>query len=173
MVCDRLFLHASIASKPQSHRIVRFLDRTIGCDLANVRPIGNVSYDLQKRRILRSVFFAGGRSSYDWSYEWTRDQQRLEKIDGKIHRIVGNRTTNGSHKRSIVRSIVAPDDRSYDQSWNSATANRRKNVRLVAEVVLLVADVVGDRNGQTSRNKVDGDVQNLKPAIPNRKRSHD
>ena len=28
--------------KPQSHRIVRLLDRTIGCDLANVRPIGNV-----------------------------------------------------------------------------------------------------------------------------------
>ena len=48
------------------------------------------------------------------------------------------------------------------QSW----ANRRKNVRLVAEVV-------GDRKGQISRNKVDGHVQNLKPAIPNRKRSHD
>ena len=28
---------------------------------------------------------------------------------------------SGSHKRSIVRSIVAPDDRSYDQSWNYAT----------------------------------------------------
>ena len=103
---------------PQSHRIVRFLGRTIGCDLANVRPIGNVCYDLQ---ILRSVFFAGGRSSYDWSYAWSRDQQRLEKIDGKIHHIVGNRTTSGSHKRTIVRSIVAPDDRSYDQSRNSAT----------------------------------------------------
>ena len=35
--------------KPQSYRIVRLLDRTIGCDLANVRPIGNVCYDLQKR----------------------------------------------------------------------------------------------------------------------------
>ena len=52
-------------------------------------------------------------------------------------------------------------------------ANRRKNVRLVAEVVRLVAAVVGDRKGQISRNKVDGHVQNLKPAIPNRKRSHD
>ena len=71
-------------------------------------------------RILRSVFFAGGRSSYDWSYAWSRDHHRLEKIDDKIHHIVGNRTTSGSHKRSIVRSIVAPDDRSYDQSWNSA-----------------------------------------------------
>ena len=72
-------------------------------------------------RILRSVFLAGGRSSYDWSYAWSRDQQRLEKIGGMIHHIIGNRTTSGSHKRSIVRSSVAPDDRSYDQSWNSAT----------------------------------------------------
>ena len=32
---------------------------------------------------------------------------------------------------------------------------------------------MGDRKGQISRNKVDGHVQNLKPAIPNRKRSHD
>ena len=28
-------------------------------------------------RRLRSVFLAGGRSSYDWSYAWSRDQQRL------------------------------------------------------------------------------------------------
>ena len=35
--------------KPQSHRIVRFLDRTIGCDSAKMRPIGNVCYDLQQR----------------------------------------------------------------------------------------------------------------------------
>ena len=72
-------------------------------------------------RILRSVFFAGGRSSYDWSYAWSRDQQRLEKIDGKIHNIVENRKTSGSHKRSTTRSIVALDERSYDQSWNSVT----------------------------------------------------
>ena len=67
-------------------------------------------------RILRSVFFAGGRSSYDWSYAWSRDQHRLEKIDDKISHNVENRTTSGSHKRSIVLSIVAPEDRSYDQS---------------------------------------------------------
>ena len=57
-------------------------------------------------RILRSVFFAGGRSSYDWSYAWSRDQHRLEKIDDKIHHIEENRTTSGSNKRSIVRSII-------------------------------------------------------------------
>ena len=58
-------------------------------------------------RILRSVFFAGGRSSYDWSYAWSRDQHRLEKIDDKIHHIEGNHTT----------IVVAINDRSYDQSW--------------------------------------------------------
>ena len=46
-------------------------------------------------RILRSVFFAGGRSLYDWSYDWSRDQHRLEKI---------------------VRLVVAINHRSYDQS---------------------------------------------------------
>ena len=75
--------------KTQSHRIVRLLARTIGCYLANVRPIGNVCYD-------RQVFLPGGRSSYDWSYEWSRDQQRLEKI---------------------VRLVVAINGRSYDRWW--------------------------------------------------------
>ena len=46
-------------------------------------------------RILRSVFLPGGRSSYDWSYAWSRDQHRLEKI---------------------VRLVVAINDRSYDRS---------------------------------------------------------
>ena len=44
------------------------------------------------------------------------------------------------------------------ESW----ANRRKNARLVAEVV-------GDRQGKISRSKVDGHVQNVKTVIPNRK----
>ena len=47
-------------------------------------------------RILRSVFLPGGRSSYDWSYACSRDQQRLEKI---------------------VRLVVAINNRSYDRSW--------------------------------------------------------
>ena len=48
----------------------------------------------------------------------------------------------------------------YDRKMLEWWANRRKNVRLVAEVVRLVAEVVGDRKGQISRNKVDGHVQN-------------
>ena len=47
-------------------------------------------------RILRSVFLPGGRSSYDWSYAWSRDQHRLEKI---------------------VRLVVVINDRSNDRSW--------------------------------------------------------
>ena len=42
----------------------------------------------------------------------------------------------------------------YDLPATEKWANRGKNVRLVAEVVRLVAEVVGDRKGQISRNKV-------------------
>ena len=42
----------------------------------------------------------------------------------------------------------------YDLPTTEKWANRRKNVRLVAEVVRLVAEVVDDRKGQISRNKV-------------------
>ena len=47
-------------------------------------------------RILRSVLLPGGRSSYDWSYAWSRDQHLLEKI---------------------IRLVVVINDRSYDRSW--------------------------------------------------------
>ena len=73
-----------------------------------------------------------------------------------------------SHTRLTTRLRPTCDRKMLD-SWE----NRRKNVRLVAYVVRLVAEVVGDRKEQISRNKVDGHVQHLKPAIPNRKRSHD
>ena len=64
-----------------------------------------------------------------------------------------------------MRLVVAINDRckapvtpglrpGYDLPATEKWANRRKNVRLVAEVVRLVAEVVGDRNGQISRNKV-------------------
>ena len=93
--------------KPQSHRIVRLLDRTIGCNLANVRPIGNVCYDLQKRSHTAIGLFAGGRSSYDWSYAWSRDQQRLEK--------------NGDNIHHIVRLVIAINDQSYHKYWPPTT----------------------------------------------------
>ena len=72
--------------KPRSHGIVRFLDRTIGCDWAKVRPIGNICYDLQQR-------LPRGRSiTNDWRISMARA-------------IVGNRATNGSDQRPM-----------YDQS---------------------------------------------------------
>ena len=81
--------------KPLSHRIVRLLDRAIGCYLTNV-PSAMFATIASSDRILRSVFLPGGRSSYDSSYAGSRDQQRLEKI---------------------VRLVVALNDRSYDRSW--------------------------------------------------------
>ena len=62
---------------------------------------------------------------------------------------------------SCSKLLKPQSHRAYDQvttylrpkmleSW----ASRRKNVRLVAEVV-------GDRQGKISRNKVDGHVQNF------------
>ena len=56
-------------------------------------------------RILRSMFLPGGRSPYDWSYAWSRDQHRLEKI---------------------VRLVVVINDRSYDRSL-SPTIDRMIN----------------------------------------------
>ena len=40
--------------KPQSHRIVRFLYRTIVCDWAKVRASGNVCYDRSLRVVALS-----------------------------------------------------------------------------------------------------------------------
>ena len=60
-----------------------------------------------------------------------------------------------SHTRLTTR-LRPTCDRKRLQSW----ANLRKNIRLVAEVVRMVAEVVGDRKGKISRQKVDGHVQN-------------
>ena len=62
------------------------------------------------------------------------------------------------HARQGVRASKAPVTPGlrpgYDLPATEKWANRRKNVRLVAEVVRLVAEVVDDRKGQISRNKV-------------------
>ena len=56
-----------------------------------------------------------------------------------------------SHSKSPVTPGLRPG---YDLPATEKRVNRRKNVRLVAEVVRLVAGVVGDRKWQISRNKV-------------------
>ena len=48
-VCEHNWIRKIARVKPQSHRVVRFVDRPIGCYVANVRPIGNVCYDRQNR----------------------------------------------------------------------------------------------------------------------------
>ena len=62
-------------------------------------------------RILRSVFLPGGRSSYDWSYAWSRDQHLLEKI---------------------VRLVVVINDRSWpptiDRMINSVGRRMRSDL---------------------------------------------
>ena len=83
----------SVIIKPQSHRIVRFLGRTIGWDWAKVRPLGNVCYDLQQRRIPRSISTCGRAFTNDWRISMAK-----------------NRATSGSDQRSM-----------YDQSRWPAT----------------------------------------------------
>ena len=56
---------------------------------------------------------------------------------------------------SECKAPVTPGLRpGYDLPATEKCANRRKNIRLVAEVVRLMAEVVGDRKGQIGRNKV-------------------
>ena len=86
----------SQVTKPLSHRIVRLLDRTIGCYLANVRPIGNVCYDRQQRS-----HTAIGLSSW-----WQVIVRLVARVVARSTTIGEDRTTSGSH-----------NDRSYDRSW--------------------------------------------------------
>ena len=58
--------------KPQSHRIVRFLDRTIGCDWAKVRPIGIFCYDPQQRSHTAIDLYAWSRYHEEPSQEIVR-----------------------------------------------------------------------------------------------------
>ena len=59
----------------------------------------------------------------------------------------------------MAKTPVTPGLRpGYDLPATEKWAYRRKNVRLVAEVVRLVAEVVGDRKGQISRSYVQNPV---------------
>ena len=62
----------------------------------------------------------------------------------------GRRAIVATHKAPVTLGLRP----GYDLPGTEIWANRRKNVRLVAEVVRLVAEVVGDRKGQISRSKV-------------------
>jgi hypothetical protein len=89
--------------KPQSHRIVRFLDRAIGGDLAQVRPIATSAAISICNRILRLLFgrVVGHRATGGTRGRAITNNRRT------------SRETSGSDQRPIVRSIVATCDRSH------------------------------------------------------------
>ena len=133
------------------------------------KPQSHQAYD-QVTTYLRPKNGAIVERTYDWSqraYDWSQRSWVIAR--GKSVAARSSSCSKPSHTGLTTR-FRPTCDRKMLEWW----ANRRTNVRLVAEVVRLVAEVVGDdRKGQISCNKVDGHVQNLKPAIPNRKRSHD
>ena len=127
----------------------------IDFNLARLKPQSHQAYDhvttylRPKNRPIIERTYNWSQRSYDWSHRsWVIAR-------GKSVAARSWSCSKPSHTGFTTR-LRPTCDRKMLQSW----ANRRKNVRLVAEVVRLVAEVVGDRKGQISRNKVDGHVQN-------------
>ena len=118
--------------KPVSHRIVRLLDRTIGCYLANVRLIGNVCYDRQQRS-----HTAIGLSSL-------------------IVRLVVRVVARSTSIRSIVRSIVTP---TIDRMINSV--GRRMGSDLNPRNISTLYSVSEQPIGGTTGRKVTRPVARL------------
>ena len=129
--------------------------------VALLKPQSHQAYD-QVTTYLRPKNGPIVERTYDWSqrsYDWSHRSWVIAR----------GKSVAAMSTPSLQPGYDLPAIDFFLQSW----AYRRKNVRLAAEVVRLVTEVVGDRKGQISCNKVDGHVQNLKPAIPNRKRSND
>ena len=144
------------------------MDRTIGCDLAKERPIGNVGYDLHKRSAMsatislwRLVVRAVVRSPTIGEDRWqdqslvivplmvaTTDRSYCQSLfpttDRTINRGVVSLTVRSilaigrGVLHPILRSIVASGDRSHDRSWQL-----RPIVRLVAPSVAKACDKSG------------------------------
>jgi hypothetical protein len=108
-----------------SHRIVRFLDRATGENLSEVRPIGNVCYDLDSGRMQRLLLrLVVGHRTIDGTRGRANTNDWRRSIAGPI---VGNRATSGGNQPPIVRSIVAAGDRSHDlgELKTGGTTNRK------------------------------------------------
>ena len=94
--------------------------------------------------------------TYDWlqmSYDWS--QRSWVIASGKSVAARSWPCSKPNHTGLTTR--LRP---TCDRKMLQSLANRRKNLRLVTEVVRLVTGVVSDRYGQTSRHKVDGHVHN-------------
>ena len=80
-----------------------------------------------------------------WNKQNIRDRYHI--YDVNIYLLINN-------NYEFVKAPVTPGLRPcYDLPATEKWAKRRKNVRLVAEVVRLVAEIVGDRKGQISSFK--------------------
>ena len=90
----------------------------------------------------------------DTPSEWRKYETKMAEtnITGKLlHGSIMPKRQGIQHRKAPVTPGLRPG---YDLSATEKLVNRRKNVRLVAEVVRLVAEVAGDRKGQISRSKV-------------------
>ena len=133
--------HRRSTVKPQSHGIVRFLYRAIGCDLAKMRHIGNVCCDLQQR-------------SHTAIGLWRLVVRVVVRSP-----TIGKRSMGRSVVRLVVantdhRSIIASDDRSYDQSWCHVT-DRMINSWDQRSIAKSIAASCDRSNDQSSRPATD------------------
>ena len=90
----------------------------------------------------------------DTPSEWWKYETKMAEtnITGKLlHGSIMPKRQGIQHRKAPVTPGLRPG---YDLSATEKLVNRRKNVRLVAEVVRLVAEVAGDRKGQISRRKI-------------------
>ena len=125
-----VYIHNRVACKVIKPKSRRFLDRTIGCDLAKVRPIVNVCYDLQERSHTaiglwlivghRTIGLTRGRAI-------TNDRKRWVSRS-----IVGNRATSGSLTDRTLS--FAYEHQSYDQSCRLAS-DRMINLGILRSIV--------------------------------------
>ena len=121
----------------------------------SLKPQSHQAYD-QVTTYLRQKNGPIVERTHDWSqrsYDWSQRSWVIARGKSVAARSWSCSTPSYT---GITTRLRPTCDRKMLESW----VNRRMNVRLVAEVVRLVAEVVGDRNRQISRNKVDGHVQN-------------
>ena len=74
----------------------------------------------------------------------TPDGKSRKKKKKMTRSVVGNRATSGRDDRPIARSVIGPDDRSYDQSWHPAT-DRTSNCEVRRQILRSIV-TAGERS---------------------------
>ena len=91
----------------------------------------------------------------DTPSEWWKYETKIAETNITWKLLHGSIYAEATRDPTPYKAPVTPGLRpGYDLPATEKLVNRRKNVRLVAEVVRLVAVVVGDRKGQINRSKV-------------------